>query len=87
MVVPWSLSSRLEYFDDPKSVQITPINPLTSGFAAGTFTLGLNYAVDKNILLRFENRNFFSHKEIYKNKNGDPSKSGQLLTTSIAVTF
>jgi hypothetical protein len=83
----WSLSSRLEYFDDPKSVQITSINPLTSGFAAGSFTLGLNYAIDKNILLRFENRNFFSFKEIYKNKNGDPSNSGQALTTSLAVTF
>lgn len=83
----WSVSSRLEYFDDPKSVQMTSINNSADGFQASSFTLGLNYAIESNILLRFEGRSFRSSKNVYKNENGDPSSTNQLLTTSLAVTF
>lgn len=82
----FSLSGRLEYFDDPKSVQISPINPV-NGFSSSSASLGFNYSIEENILLRLESRSFFSSKDVYKNADGNPLKNSQLLIGSVTVWF
>ncbi len=81
-----SLTGRIEYFDDPKSVQISPINPI-NGFTSSSASLGLNYAIEDNILLRLESRSFFSSKQVYQNAEGNPTSNSQLLISSMTVWF
>jgi len=80
-----SISARIEYFNDPNSVQITPITA-ANGFSSYSASLGYNYQLAHNILLRFEARNFWSEKEVYV-KEGNPSKTSQLLISNITVWF
>jgi len=82
----FSLSGRLEYFDDPNSVQISPVS-LVNGFSSASTSLCVNYSIEKNILIRLESRSFFSKKEVYQNSEGNPVKNSQLLIGSIAVWF
>jgi hypothetical protein len=81
-----SLSGRLEYFDDPKSVQISPINPV-NGFSSSSASLCLNYAIEENALFRLESRSFFSNKDVYKNAKGNPTKNSQMIIGSITIWF
>lgn len=85
-VPKFSLSGRLEYFNDPKSVQISPINPV-SGFSSASASLCLNYSIEKNILIRLESRSFFSDKEVYQNSEGRTAKNSQLLIGNITAWF
>ncbi|SFF08657.1 Putative beta-barrel porin-2, OmpL-like. bbp2 [Thermoflexibacter ruber] len=82
----FSLSGRLEYFNDPKSVQISPINPV-NGFSSASASLCLNYSIEKNILARLESRSFFSDKTVFQNSESNPMKNSQLLIGNITVWF
>lgn len=81
-----SISTRLEYFYDPKSVQITPVNG-TNGFQAGSFTLGYNYEIGKNALFRIESRQYFSADEIFNAKDEKFSKSANEFTGNLTFWF
>ncbi len=81
-----SITGRLEYFNDPGSVQITPITGI-KGFNTFSSSLGLNWAISDKALLRIESRSFFSDKQVYLNKEGNSSKASQLLIASMAVSF
>ena len=83
----WSIAGRLEYFDDPKSVQISSINPDTNGFSAGSFSLGLNYTITENLFLRFEGRNFFSNKAVFRDEQDNPKNMNQVMMSSLAFSF
>lgn len=80
------LSGRLEYFNDPKSVQISPINPV-NGFSSASTSLCLNYSIEKNILARLESRSFFSDKTVFQNSESNPTKNSQLIIGNITVWF
>ncbi len=82
----FSLSGRLEYFDDQKSVQISPINPV-NGFSSSSASLCLNYAIEENVLFRLESLSFLSSKDVYKNAEGNPVKNSQLLISSVTIWF
>ncbi|MCU0443869.1 MAG: porin [Microscillaceae bacterium] len=81
-----ALSGRLEYFSDPNNVQITPINPV-GAFEAGSASLGLNYQIDNNVFLRWENRTFFSPKNIFQNTDNQAISSNNWMIGSITVAF
>ncbi len=80
-----SMSGRVEYFDDPKSVQIVPITGVT-GFNAASASLGMNVKVIDKALIRIEGRTFHSAKNVYM-KEGAPSKTSNLVTTNITFWF
>ncbi|MDO1451469.1 outer membrane beta-barrel protein [Rhodocytophaga aerolata] len=82
----FSLTGRLEYFNDPNSVQITPVTGV-NGFSTFSSSLGINWKVAEKALLRLESRSFLSQKEVYVNKDGTPSNYGQLLIGSMAISF
>ena len=80
-----SLSARIEYFSDPKSVMITPITNV-SGFSSYSSGLCLNLHIASNIIARFEGRTFFSAKEVYERDNA-PVKNSNLLISNLTIWF
>jgi hypothetical protein len=81
-----SFSCRLEYFSDPDQIQITPVTGI-SGFETFSSSLGINWTVADQVLVRAESRSFFSGKEVYLKKNGTSSRTSQLLIASMAISF
>ncbi|HEY5824012.1 MAG TPA: outer membrane beta-barrel protein, partial [Cyclobacteriaceae bacterium] len=80
-----SLSGRVEYFSDPRSVQIVPVTGVT-GFSAYSTGLCFNLQIASNVVARFEGRTFFSEKEMFL-KDGNPSNTSNLLISNLTVWF
>jgi hypothetical protein len=80
-----SVTGRLEYFDDPDRVHITPITSATN-FSSYSSSLGLNLSIAENILFRLEGRTFFSNNEVYE-RDGSPVNNSNLLTTNVTLWF
>ncbi len=81
-----SLAGRIEYFDDPRQVQITPITNVY-GFNSYSTSLCLNVKITNNAMFRVEGRNYFSNKQVYIDANKNPSTTSDLLITNITVWF
>jgi hypothetical protein len=80
-----SLAGRLEYFNDPDEVQITPITGIT-GFTTFSSSLGMNLKVNENALFRIEGRTFLSEKSVYV-RDSNPVKNSNLLAVNLTVWF
>jgi Putative beta-barrel porin-2, OmpL-like. bbp2 len=80
-----SVTGRLEYFDDPDLVQITPITS-ASNFSSYSSSLGLNLKVAENILFRAEGRTFLSGTGVYE-RDGTPVKNSNLIITNVTLWF
>jgi hypothetical protein len=80
-----SLTGRIEHFNDPNSVQIIPLSG-TRGFRTSSSSLGLNYKLAENILLRLEGRTFFSDKLVYSRNNAFV-KNSNTVTSNITIWF
>jgi hypothetical protein len=80
-----SVTGRLEHFSDPYSVQIVPITGVT-GFSTSAGSLGLNYQLAENILLRLEGRTFFSDKQVYMRNNSAVTNSNT-ITSNVTIWF
>ena len=84
----FSISSRLEYFDDPESVQITPlIDTGVEGFSSYSASLCLNYKITPYALFRLESRSFFSEQKVYLNENNIPSQNNQWAVANLTMWF
>jgi hypothetical protein len=81
----FSITGRIEHFNDPDEVQIVPITGV-SGFRSYSSSLGLNYKLAENILLRLEGRTFFSDKHVYMHGD-EPSKNSNAITSNITIWF
>ncbi|MCU0354881.1 MAG: porin [Cytophagales bacterium] len=84
-----SLSGRIEWFDDPDNVQITPVTasdvrPL--GFRSGSAGLCLNVKVTDNAMFRFEGRQFFSNTDVFQ-REGTAVRNSSLLISNLTVWF
>ncbi len=86
-----SLSGRLEYFNDPRNVQITAINEQGGGspfqFRSSSASLCLNINVAPSVLARFESRTFFSDLDVFRTATGNPARSSQLLIGNLTAWF
>jgi hypothetical protein len=80
-----SVTGRVEYFEDLNAVQITPLTS-ANGFSSCSSSLGINYKVAENVLVRIEGRTFFSDKEVYE-RDSSPVKNGNLLSSNITMWF
>lgn len=80
-----SATGRIEHFNDDRSVQIVPITGI-NGFSSNSSSLGLNYKLADNVLLRLEGRTFFSDKEVYI-RDGKPVKNSNTLTSNVTIWF
>lgn len=80
-----SLTGRVEHFSDPQGVQIVPLTG-EKGFRTSSSSLGLNYKLAENILLRLEGRTFFSDKPVYS-RNSALVKDSSTITSNITIWF
>lgn len=80
-----SLTGRIEYFDDPQSVQVSPVTNVT-GFSSYSSSVGLNFKLAENVLVRLEGRTFFSSKEVYRRGNV-PTQNSSMLVSNITIWF
>jgi hypothetical protein len=80
-----SVTGRVEYFDDPDRVQINPVTGLP-GFSSYSTSVGLNFKVAENVLVRFEGRTFFSDKEMYL-RESTPVNTSHWFTSNITLWF
>jgi len=80
-----SVTGRIEYFDDPNSVQITPIT-LVAGFSTYSSSLGVNFKLAENVLIRFEGRTFFSDKDVYL-RDTTPVNNSNMFISNITMWF
>jgi hypothetical protein len=80
-----SVTGRIEYFSDPESVQIVPITGV-SGFSSAGSSLGLNYQLAENILLRAEGRTLWSGQEVYF-RDGASVTNSNTITTNVTIWF
>lgn len=82
----FSLSGRLEFFNDPATVQIIPVNE-AEGFRTYSSSLCINYALTDTILMRLEARAFFSDKDVYQTREAAYTNKSNLVIASMAVSF
>ncbi len=80
-----SVTGRIEYFDDPEQVHVSPLTNST-GFSSYSTSVGLNFKVAENVLVRFEGRTFFSDQEVYERK-GIPDRNSNMLISNITLWF
>ena len=80
-----SVTTRIEYFEDPESVQITPITNV-EGFSCYSASVGLNFRLAENFMIRTEYRSFYSTQEVFE-RNGSAVKNSNLLTSNVTIWF
>jgi hypothetical protein len=80
-----SVTGRIEYFSDPHSVQVVPITTV-NGFSTSSSSLGLNYQLAENVLLRLEGRTFFSSQDVYMRNNQEVATMNS-VTGNVTVWF
>lgn len=82
----FSVSGRIEHFNDAGSVQVTPITGV-QGFRASSVGACLNFKLHRLALLRFEARRFISQDNIYLDENQNPTNHSTLLVGSLTAWF
>ncbi|MGV3598278.1 MAG: porin [Bacteroidota bacterium] len=80
-----SVAARVEYFNDPNSVQITPVTAAT-GFSSFSASAGYNYQIAHNIMVRLEGRTFWSDEKVYI-RNGSAVNTSNLLISNLTLWF
>lgn len=84
----FSLSGRVEYFIDPWSVMINPINPLFVN-RGRIFSAGLSacFHIDEHALVRLEGRYFNATEKIYRNQNAEAINHSMMLVANLTAWF
>ncbi|HEY0652094.1 MAG TPA: outer membrane beta-barrel protein [Chryseosolibacter sp.] len=80
-----STTLRFEYFNDSKGVLIVPVVPAAEFKTSGA-SLGIDFLIEDNVLLRTEARQLFSSNNIYLDR-GRPATSSFTLTASLCAWF
>jgi hypothetical protein len=80
----FALAGRAEYYRDKNGVIINM--PALSGFKTSGYSLNLDYAAVRNVLMRVEGRLFYSQDPIFPRDNQQENQS-LAVTSSLAVTF
>jgi hypothetical protein len=82
----WSISGRLESFIDQNEAEVLSITT-QKGFSTFSHTLGLNYHVNKNAMIRIEQRSLYSDKLVFEKNNNQITNTSNYLVGSLAVWF
>jgi hypothetical protein len=80
----WAMAGRVEHYNDKKGVIIG--TGTTNGFQTTGYSINIDHAPAKNVLLRLEARSFNSKDAIFI-KQTQTVKNSTFLTGSVAVSF
>jgi hypothetical protein len=80
----WVLSGRLEYFNDPANIQITP---LTGSGAFNSYSIGysIKYLPFPKVAIRLEGRTFFSGQQVFVKEGVVPVSGDQWAIANITL--
>lgn len=82
-----SVVARVEYFSDPEMIQIITVSGV-KGFNCFGTSVGVNFPIDKNVLLRFEAKKLFStDQKVFIGEDQKPSSTSTILTGNITFWF
>ncbi len=81
-----SISSRLEYFTDPKAAMLAAITTV-KGFETFSGSIGYNLKISNNAIFRLENRLFYSDKKVFIDKRETLTNLSNLLIINLTVWF
>ena len=80
----WAISGRVEHYNDKNGVIIGTGSP--NGFQTTGFSMNIDHAPVKNVLIRLETRMISSKDKIFLSGAG-PTDKNCFITSSIAVAF
>jgi Putative beta-barrel porin-2, OmpL-like. bbp2 len=80
----WAIAGRAEHYNDKNGVIISTGTP--NGFQTSGYSLNIDYAPIKNVLIRLEGRSFNSKDAIFK-KGNIVTKDNSFVVSSIAVSL
>lgn len=80
----WAAALRGEYYSDKGGVLIPTGAP--NGFKTAGFSLNIDYAAERNVLLRLEGRHLYSRDAVFEN-GGARSRGNTALTFCLAAGF
>jgi hypothetical protein len=83
----WSISGRLEYFNDSDYIVVSPINEGADEFDVFSQSIVINYCIQSNALFRLEGRNFRSSNNIFLTPNSAPVSNMFWMVSNITVWF
>ena len=78
----WAIAGRMEYYHDKSGVIIS--TRTANGFQTKGYSMNIDYAPVKNVLVRLEAKSLSSKDAIFKKGNG-VSKHNSFVTSSIAI--
>lgn len=81
----WSVTGRIEYFQDEHGVQVASLMP-GAGFRTASSSVGVNWQLADHVLLRAEGRTFFSDRTVYR-RDDVFVRTSNLLTLNMTVWF
>jgi len=79
-----SITARIEHFSDPHQIHIIPMNG--SAFNVSGSSLGLNYKLAQNVLIRLEGRSFIADENVYS-RNEIFVNNSTTITSNITMWF
>lgn len=80
----WAIAGRVEHYNDRNGVIISTGTP--NGFQTTGYSLNIDYAPMKNVLVRLEGRSFNSKDAVFK-KGNTTTKNNSFVAASIAVSL
>ncbi len=80
----WAIAGRAEYYNDKNGVIIS--TGTSNGFQITGYSLNIDYAPVKNVLVRMEGRGFSSKDAVFK-KGNNVTKNNSFVVSSIAVSL
>lgn len=80
----WAIATRAEYYQDKSGAIIS--TGTANGFQTMGYSLNIDYAPVKNVLVRLEARNLGSKDAIFK-KGNDVVRYNSFVTSSIAISL
>lgn len=80
-----STTLRAEYIENDNLNDFTSFSPITT-FNISNASVGYNYRLNQNALIRIEGRTFLSNKNIFETKS-NPIKNEKILSANLTVWF
>lgn len=82
-----AISGRVEYFDDPEYLIVSPLSDAASKFSVLSESISISYKVHDNAMFRVESRYFDATDNIFTSNNNQPSSNMFWMVSNLTMWF
>lgn len=82
-----AISGRVEYFDDPKYLIVSPLSDVAPKFSVLSESISLSYKVNDKAMFRVEGRYFDATDNIFTTNNNQPSSNMFWMVSNLTMWF